>query len=118
MRELKLTQGSAEWAAHRRTARNASDAPALMGASPYCSRAELIRRKATGIEPEHDNATLARFQRGHDVEPALRAFAEQIIGEDLFPVEIGRASGRERVCHDVWISVVAVSLKKKKKMNN
>src|SRR3546814_11950424 len=57
-----------------------------MGASPYCSRAELIRRKATGIEPEHDNATLARFQRGHDVEPALRAFAEQIIGEDLFPV--------------------------------
>src|SRR3546814_20140966 len=30
--------------------------------------------------------------------------------------EIGRASGRERVCQYVWISVVAVSLKKKTKM--
>src|SRR3546814_19096048 len=29
--------------------------------------------------------------------------------------EIGRASGRERVCQDVLISVVAVSLKKKQK---
>src|SRR3546814_13626471 len=29
--------------------------------------------------------------------------------------EIGRAAGRERVCQYVWISVVAVSLKKKKK---
>src|SRR3546814_17762459 len=30
-------------------------------------------------------------------------------------VEIGRASCRERVCQYVWISVVAVSLKKKNK---
>src|SRR3546814_18741706 len=30
-------------------------------------------------------------------------------------VEIGRESCRERVCQKVWISVVAVSLKKKKK---
>src|SRR3546814_9405138 len=28
--------------------------------------------------------------------------------------EIGRASSRERVCENVWISVVAVSVKKKK----
>src|SRR3546814_20051503 len=28
-------------------------------------------------------------------------------------MEIGRASGRERVCQSVWISVVAVSVKKK-----
>src|SRR3546814_12760758 len=32
--------------------------------------------------------------------------------------EIGRASCRERVCQYVWISVVAVSLKKKKPTNN
>src|SRR3546814_16921042 len=30
------------------------------------------------------------------------------------PQKIGRASRRERVCQTVWISVVAVSLKKKK----
>src|SRR3546814_16588613 len=28
------------------------------------------------------------------------------------PLQIGRASGRERVCKDVYISVVSVSLKK------
>src|SRR3546814_17745835 len=32
--------------------------------------------------------------------------------------ESGRASCRERVCQCVWISVVAVSLKKKKKYKN
>src|SRR3546814_14232233 len=34
-------------------------------------------------------------------------------GADLGAGEIGRASCRERVCQYVWISVVAVSLKKK-----
>src|SRR3546814_16463762 len=32
-----------------------------------------------------------------------------------FDLQIGRASCRERVCEYVWISVVAVSYKKKKK---
>src|SRR3546814_835163 len=32
----------------------------------------------------------------------------------LWPTQIGRASCRERVCQEVWISVGAVSLKKKK----
>lgn len=86
MRTLTLQQGSAEWLAHRRTTRNASDAPAMMGASPYVTRAELIRRVATGIEREVDAATQARFDRGHEVEPALRALAEKILGEDLYPV--------------------------------
>lgn len=86
MRTLTLIQGSPEWLAHRRTVRNASDAPAMMGASPYVSRAELVRRYATGIEPEVDAATQARFDRGHEVEPALRALAESLIGEDLYPV--------------------------------
>src|SRR3546814_15851191 len=36
----------------------------------------------------------------------------QIVGDA--DIEIGRASGRERVCQYVKISVVAVSLKKKK----
>lgn len=85
MKTLSLQQGSPEWLAHRRTVRNASEAPAMMGASPYVSRSELIRRRATGIEPEVDAATQARFDRGHAVEPALRALAESTIGEDLYP---------------------------------
>lgn len=88
MKTLQLLQGSPEWLAHRRSCRNASDAPALMGASKYVSRSELVKRRATGIEPEDDNATLARFARGHEVEPALRAHAELLIGEDLYPVVV------------------------------
>lgn len=86
MKTLQLIQGSPEWLAHRRNTHNASDAPAMMGASPYVSRSELVRRRATGIEPEIDPITQARFDRGHEVEPELRALAEKIIGEDLYPV--------------------------------
>lgn len=86
MKILNLQQGSPEWLAHRRTVRNASDAPAMMGASPYVTRAELVRQRATGIDREVDAATQRVFDRGHEVEPALRALAEKIIGEDLYPV--------------------------------
>lgn len=86
MKVVNLVQGSPEWLAHRRTTRNASDAPAMMGASPYVSRSELVRRAATGLEREIDPITQARFDRGHELEPKLRALAEAMIGEDLYPV--------------------------------
>ena len=79
MRTLNLAQGSPEWLAHRRTTRNASEAPAMMGASPYVTRTELVRQRATGIDREIDAATQRVFDRGHEVEPALRALAETII---------------------------------------
>lgn len=86
MKILALTQGSTEWLAHRATARNASDAPALMGESPYVTRSELVKRRATGIAPDVDAATQRIFDRGHEVEPMLRAYAEGIVGEDFYPV--------------------------------
>ena len=86
MKIIPLQQGSDQWLAHRRGTRNASDAPAMMGASPYVTRAELIRQRATGVDREIDDATQARFDRGHEVEPALRAYAERILGEDLYPI--------------------------------
>jgi len=86
MKTVKLQQGSPEWLAHRRTTRNASDAPAMMGASPYVSRAELVRQYATGIPREIDDATQRVFDRGHEVEPALRRFAEDLIQDELYPV--------------------------------
>ena len=86
MRTLNLTQGTPEWLAHRRTTRNASEAPAMMGVSPYVTRAQLLRQHATGIEAEIDAATQARFDKGHAVEPALRALAETMLGEDLYPI--------------------------------
>jgi putative phage-type endonuclease len=86
MKTIALQQGSDEWLAHRRTTRNASEAPAMMGASPYVSRSQLLHQLATGIEREIDDATQRVFTHGHAVEPKLRAIAESIIGEDLYPV--------------------------------
>lgn len=86
MKTVHLQQGSPEWLAHRRTTRNASDAPAMMGASPYVTRAELVRQYATGVQREIDERTQAIFDRGHEVEPALRRFAEDLIEDELYPV--------------------------------
>jgi len=86
MKTVHLQQGSPEWQAHRRTTRNASDAPAMMGVSPYVTRAELVRQYATGVQREIDDVTQKRFDKGHEVEPLLRAMAEAEIGEDLYPV--------------------------------
>lgn len=86
MKTVHLQQGSPEWLAHRRTTRNASDAPAMMGSSPYVTRAELVRQYATGVQREIDERTQAIFDRGHEVEPALRRFAEDRIEDELYPV--------------------------------
>ena len=81
---LALQQGTREWADHRSRSLNASELAAAMGVSPYMTRTELVKRLATGIQPEHDDATLRRFARGHEAEAAARAIAEEIIGEDLY----------------------------------
>jgi putative phage-type endonuclease len=86
MRIVDFPQGSDAWLAHRRTTRNASEAPIVMGASPYVTRAELIRQRATGVEREIDAATQYVFDRGHEVEPKLRALAEAYTGEDFYPI--------------------------------
>ncbi len=86
MKTVQLIQGTAEWHAHRASHLNASDAPAMMGCSPYKTRAQLVREVATGIVAEVDAATQRRFDDGHRYEELARPLAEKIIGEELFPV--------------------------------
>ena len=86
MQIINVIQGSPEWRAHRAQSLNASDAPAMMGCSPYKTRAQLMREMATGVTPEVDLATQRRFADGHRFEALARPLAEQIIGEELFPV--------------------------------
>lgn len=86
MQLVKLTQGSPEWHAHRRVHFNASDAPAMMGCSPYKTRAQLLHEMATGIAADVDAGTKRRFDDGHRFEALARPLAEEIIGEDLYPV--------------------------------
>lgn len=81
---VPFQQGTEEWARHRARSLNASELAAAMGLSPYLSRAELIKQKATGIVPEVDAATQRRFDKGHEVEAAARPLAEEVIGEDLY----------------------------------
>lgn len=94
MKTLNLVQGSPEWHAHRDTHDNASEAPAMMNCSPYESRAELIKRLATGIKPEISDAQQSRFNDGHRFEALCRPFAEEIIGQPLYPVTGSEDDGR------------------------
>ncbi len=80
---LQLQQGSAEWHAHRAKHFNASDAAAMLGISKYKTRQELLREKATGIVPEVDPHTKARFDRGHEIESLARTFAEEFLDLDI-----------------------------------
>jgi putative phage-type endonuclease len=81
-----LIQGSQQWLAHRRAHFNASDAPAMMGCSPYKTRTQFLHEMHTGLVPEVDAATQRRFDDGHRFEALARPLAAAIIGEDLFPV--------------------------------
>jgi putative phage-type endonuclease len=86
MKTVNLIQGSAEWLAHRAQHFNASDAPAMLGLSPYKTRTELIRERATGLAAEVDPVTQRRFDDGHRSERLARPLAEKIIGEELSPL--------------------------------
>lgn len=86
MQTLNMFQGSKEWHAERSRRFTASEAPAMMGASKYHSRDELLYQKATGIVPEVTDAKQALFDRGHRAEAAARRIVEDMLGQDLYPV--------------------------------
>jgi len=85
MKTLQLFQGTSEWAQHRASHFNASDAPAMLGCSPYKTRTQLLDERATGIAAEIDAATQRRFDDGHRYEALARPLAEKIIGDELYP---------------------------------
>lgn len=86
MNIINVVQGSAEWLTIRAKHFCASDAPAMMGVSPYMTRNDLLRAKHLGIIPDVDAVTQARFAAGHAAEAAARQIAERIIGEELYSV--------------------------------
>lgn len=86
MKVHELVQGSPEWLAHRVNHHNASDAPAMMGCSPYKTRSQLVAELATGIGQAVTPEMQRIFDEGHRIEALARPLAEEIIGEDLYPV--------------------------------
>jgi predicted phage-related endonuclease len=104
----ELIQGSADWHAYRAEHNNASDAPAMLGVSPYKSRTELLHERATGIAKDINPVTQALFNDGHRFEALSRELAESIVGEPLYPVtgSAGKLSasfdGLTMMEHVVW----------------
>jgi putative phage-type endonuclease len=82
----KVTQGSTAWHALRKEHRNASEAPAIFGASKFTTRNELIHQKSTGTVKEVDGATQRRFDAGHATEALARVILEKRLNQVLYPV--------------------------------
>jgi putative phage-type endonuclease len=85
MRVLELNQGSKEWLAARTKYFTASECPAMMGASKYMSRSDLLKLKATGISADVTPSQQFIFDKGHAAEAAIRPTIEKLIGDELFP---------------------------------
>lgn len=79
-------QGSEPWHTLRAKHYTASEASAMLGVSKHQTRADLIKRKATGLAEEIDAATQRRFDDGHAAEAAARPIVESRLGDDLYPV--------------------------------
>lgn len=67
---LDVQQNTPEWLALRREKIGASDAPIIMGVSPWTTPRQLWETKVGLREPQE---TTERMQRGHDLEPVARA---------------------------------------------
>ena len=81
-----LIQGTPEWHAHRAQYFNASEAPAMMGASQYMTRTALLDLYKKGVSPEFSKYVQEKvINPGHSFEALARPLAEKIIGEDLYP---------------------------------
>ena len=86
MRILKLQQGTEEWNRERFKRLTASEAPAMMTASPKMKRNELLQMKALGTEKEFsDYVQKFLFDKGHEMEALARPIVESIVGEELYP---------------------------------
>ncbi|HEJ3062534.1 TPA: YqaJ viral recombinase family protein [Pseudomonas aeruginosa] len=81
-----VVQGSSEWHALRAKHFTASEAPAMMGASKYQTRSQLLHQKKTGLTEEVSAPQQVLFDRGHAAEAAARLIVEDMIGEELYPV--------------------------------
>ncbi|WP_428556073.1 YqaJ viral recombinase family protein [Pseudomonas edaphica] len=86
MKIHNVAQGSAEWLALRAKFRTASEAPAMMGASKYQTRTDLLAAKKTGITPDVTPSQQFIFDKGHATEAMARPLAEALIGEELYPI--------------------------------
>jgi putative phage-type endonuclease len=80
---VKLLQGSPEWHAHRKGYRNASETPAVLGASPWMTPYQLWQLKTGRSEPTE---TTSAMKHGTRLEPVAREAYEQLTGHIMEPL--------------------------------
>ena len=90
MQIIDAQQGSHEWLAIRAKHFTGSEASAMLGLSPYMTRNDLLKQKATGIVPEVSSAQQRLYDRGHVTEELTRPIVEEDIGEELYPATCSR----------------------------
>jgi putative phage-type endonuclease len=80
--DRKNIQGTSEWLENRKNHIGASDAPVVMGVSPWDTPYKLWENKL-GLIPDKKNNV--HMQRGTDLEPLARAAFEEEHGIEVFP---------------------------------
>lgn len=82
MRKVNFEQGSEEWLKWRKSLLTGTDAPMLMGASPYVTPFKGWQRKL-GLIPEQKQTEVMR--RGSEEEPIARDWFNKEFGLDMQP---------------------------------
>lgn len=86
MKTHNCIQGSKEWLDLRANVDGtASEASAMMGASKYMSRDDLLKIKATGESKPVDTYTQKLFDKGHATEAMIRPHIEKLVNDELYP---------------------------------
>jgi putative phage-type endonuclease len=114
-----FVQGSPEWHAYRATPNqfNASDAPAMLGESPYKSRDQILKDLATGSSQEVTAMVQRKFDDGHRFEEEDRPRAEEFIGQELYPATVSVDLGSMKLSSslDGWTMCEAIIYEHKTK---
>lgn len=88
MELLNLVQGSNEWIEARLINLCASEAPAMMGASKYMTRKQLLDLKLSGVAEPVSPSLQKIFDKGHESEETARMIFEVENFED-YPAAVG-----------------------------
>lgn len=80
---IQIEQGTAEWREYRRSVLGGSDAPIIMGVSPWRTTFELWQEKTGRKSFESNNFAT---KRGHELEPKARASYQLLSDTDMPPV--------------------------------
>ncbi|MGH2612072.1 MAG: lambda-exonuclease family protein [Rhabdochlamydiaceae bacterium] len=83
-RTVDLKQGSPEWLEWRRTGIGASEAPIILGISPYSKPKKLWMEKTGQLQPKASSSWV--MEQGHIFESKVRAYMEFMDTQKYSPV--------------------------------